>query len=71
MTIDDIKARVMYKQDLAYRVLADPQRGTNEKEVQEAAQRLVKCADILARLADINRRYEEEVSNLAAKVDQI
>lgn len=71
MTIDDIKTTVMHKQDLAYRVLADPRRGTNEKEVQHAAQCLVKCANILPIVADVERRYIEEVSNLAAKVDQI
>lgn len=71
MTIDDIKTTVMRKQDLAYRVLADPQRKTAEREVQQAAQSLVKCANILAVIADVERRYKEEVSNLAAKVDQI
>lgn len=71
MTIEDIKTTVMRKQEHAYRVLADPRRGTNEREVQQAAQRLVQCANILAMVADIERRYIEEVSNLAAKVDQI
>lgn len=71
MTINDIKTLILQKQDYAYSVLSDPLRATNEKEVQEAAQCLVKCANILACLADINRQYEEEVSNLAAKANQI
>lgn len=71
MTIDDLKTTVLRKQDLAYRVLADPRRGTIDREVQKAAQCLVQCANILAAIADVERRYIEEVSNLAAKADQI